>query len=95
MISGPAQGVELSTGQVMRTVDGAGLVPSEATIIEMPSGRFTVAVSSFVPVNSSSQRSEPAGFFTVAAAAGAVPAGTSAFAATMSLRRPGSFSSVA
>jgi hypothetical protein len=61
-MSGPAHGVELSRGQLIRMSDGAGFVPSPATSSEYPSGTFIVLLTVDVPVYSSSHRSDPAGF---------------------------------
>jgi hypothetical protein len=78
-ISGPAHGVELSVGQATLISVGAGAVPSEASTTEIPSGTFRVVVSDPCPVNSSSQRSDPAGLVgsvagrAVAAAGAGVP----------------------
>ncbi|MBN9607373.1 MAG: hypothetical protein J0G30_12260 [Actinomycetales bacterium] len=60
-MSGPAAGVELSSGQVTVMSEGAAAVPSETRITEMSAGALILRVSSSVPVNSCSQRSDPAG----------------------------------
>src|SRR6185437_15659791 len=61
-ISGPAHGVLASSGQTMRIWFGAGAVPSLAMITLMLLGTFIRVTFASVPSNSSSQRSEPAGF---------------------------------
>ena len=58
-----------STGQVTLTSDGARFVPSEATMTLTSSGMFIRVTCAAVPSNSSSQRSEPAGFGPAVAAA--------------------------
>ena len=60
-ISGPAQGVRLSTGQRIEMLDGAAAVPSETTMIDRSLSSTTGVSRRFSPVYSRSQRSEPAG----------------------------------
>src|SRR6185437_12753238 len=66
-ISGPANGVRESSGQLIPTVLGAGFVPSLAMMTLTVSGTFILVIEASAPVNSSSQRSEPAGFGPLAA----------------------------
>src|SRR5690606_27121721 len=69
-MSGPDQGVRLSTGQVIEIRPGAGAVPSEMTMTEMSAGTLTTKVNSFSRVNSASHRSEPWGSGTLDSAPG-------------------------
>ncbi len=61
MISGPDIGAELSSGHFRLSVAGAGSMPFDITIREMPCGALILRTSSPEPSNSCSQRSEPRG----------------------------------
>ena len=61
MISGPDHGAELSSGQVIETWLGAGFLPSDMMITETSFGTLIVRISCVLPLNSSTQRSEPTG----------------------------------
>ncbi len=72
-ISGPAHGVLESSGHTMRIWFGAGAVPSLAMITLTLLGTFMRVTFASGPANSSSHRSEPAGFGPLTGCPFAVP----------------------